>query len=58
MRGGLEGDTVLVRLEKPRKRARAEGVREGVVVRVRQPDDTIYNLRLDAFERMGFDPNG
>jgi ribonuclease R len=34
IRGALEGDTVLVRLEKPRKRARAEGVREGVVVRV------------------------
>ena len=32
--GALEGDTVLVRLEKPRKRARADGVREGVVVRV------------------------
>jgi ribonuclease R len=34
VRGALEGDTVLVRLERPRKRARAEGVREGVVVRV------------------------
>ena len=34
MRGALEGDTVLVRLERPRKRARADGVREGVVVRV------------------------
>jgi ribonuclease R len=34
LRGALEGDTVLVRLEKPRKRARAEGAREGVVVRV------------------------
>jgi ribonuclease R len=34
IRGALDGDTVLVRLEKPRKRARAEGVREGVVVRV------------------------
>ncbi len=34
MRGALVGDTVLVRLEKPRKRARADGVREGVVVRV------------------------
>ena len=34
VRGALEGDTVLVRLEKPRKRARADGVREGVVVRV------------------------
>ena len=34
IRGALEGDTVLVRLEKPRKRARADGVREGVVVRV------------------------
>jgi len=34
LRGALEGDTVLVRLEKPRKRARAEGVREGLVVRV------------------------
>ena len=34
MRGGLEGDTVLVRIESPRKKARADGVREGVVVRV------------------------
>jgi ribonuclease R len=34
IKGALEGDTVLVRLEKPRKRARADGVREGVVVRV------------------------
>ena len=34
IRGALDGDTVLVRLEKPRKRARSEGVREGVVVRV------------------------
>ena len=34
IKGALEGDTVLVRLEKPRKRARANGVREGVVVRV------------------------
>ena len=34
IRGALEGDTVLVRLEKPRKRARTDGVREGVVVRV------------------------
>jgi ribonuclease R len=34
VRGALEGDTVMVRLEKPRKRARADGVREGVVVRV------------------------
>ena len=34
LRGALEGDTVLVRLETPRRRARAEGVREGVVVRV------------------------
>jgi ribonuclease R len=34
VRGALEGDTVLVRLERPRKRARADGVREGVVVRV------------------------
>jgi len=34
LRGALDGDTVLVRLEKPRKRARADGVREGVVVRV------------------------
>ena len=34
VRGALEGDTVLVRLEKPRKRARADGVREGVVVKV------------------------
>jgi ribonuclease R len=34
LRGALEGDTVLARLEKPRKRARADGVREGVVVRV------------------------
>ena len=33
-RGALDGDLVLVRLEKPRKRARADGVREGVVVRV------------------------
>ena len=33
-RGALEGDLVLVRLERPRKRARADGVREGVVVRV------------------------
>ena len=34
MHGALEGYTVLVRLERPRKRARADGVREGVVVRV------------------------
>jgi ribonuclease R len=34
LRGGLDGDRVLVRLETPRRRARAEGVREGVVVRV------------------------
>ncbi len=34
MRGALEGDTVVVRLETPRKRARADGVSEGVVVRV------------------------
>jgi len=34
MRGALDGDTVVVRLERPRKRARTEGVREGVVVRV------------------------
>ena len=34
MRGGLDGDTVLVRIESPRKKARADGVREGVVVRV------------------------
>jgi ribonuclease R len=34
LRGALDGDTVLVRLEKPRKRARADGVREGVVVKV------------------------
>ena len=34
LRGALDGDTVLVRLEIPRRRARAEGVREGVVVRV------------------------
>jgi ribonuclease R len=34
LRGALDGDTVLVRLETPRRRARAEGVREGVVVRV------------------------
>ena len=34
MRGALDGDTVLVKLERPRKRARAAGVGEGVVVRV------------------------
>ncbi len=34
LRGALDGDTVLVRFEKPRKRARADGVREGVVVKV------------------------
>lgn len=34
IRGALEGDTVLVRLETPRKRARADGVREGVVIKV------------------------
>jgi len=34
LRGALDGDTVLVRLEKPRKKARADGVREGVVVKV------------------------
>jgi len=34
MRGALDGDTVVVRLEKPRKRARADGVREGVIIRV------------------------
>ena len=34
MRGAIEGDTVVVRLETPRVRARTEGVREGVVVRV------------------------
>jgi len=34
VRGALEGDTVLVRLERARKRAREDGVREGVVVRV------------------------
>jgi len=34
IRSALDGDTVVVRLETPRKRARAEGVREGVVIRV------------------------
>ncbi len=34
LRGALDGDTVLVRLEKPRKKARADGVREAVVVKV------------------------
>ncbi len=34
MRGALAGDTVVVRLESARRKARAEGVREGVVVRV------------------------
>jgi ribonuclease R len=34
MRGAIEGDTVVVRLETTRVRARAEGIREGVVVRV------------------------
>ena len=34
MRGAIEGDTVVVRLETTRVRARTEGVREGVVVRV------------------------
>ncbi len=34
MRGALHGDRVLIRLEKPRQRAREAGEREGVVVRV------------------------
>jgi len=34
MRGALEGDVVLVRIEQPRRRARADGVLEGVVVRI------------------------
>ncbi len=34
LRGALDGDRVLVQLETARRRARAEGVREGVVVRV------------------------
>jgi len=34
LRGALDGDRVLVKLERPRKRAREEGMREGVVVRV------------------------
>lgn len=34
LRGAMNGDRVLVRLETPRRRARAEGLREGVVVRV------------------------
>jgi ribonuclease R len=34
LRSALVGDTVMVRLETPRKNARAAGVREGVVVRV------------------------
>ena len=34
MRGAVHGDRVLIRLEKPRQRAREAGEREGVVVRV------------------------
>jgi len=34
LRGAMNGDRVLVRLETARRRARAEGLREGVVVRV------------------------
>jgi len=34
LKGALDGDRVLVRLERARRRARAEGVREGVVVRI------------------------
>ena len=34
MRGAVHGDRVLVRLERPRQRAREAGEREGVVVRV------------------------
>jgi len=34
LRGALDGDRVLVQLETARRRARAEGLREGVVVRV------------------------
>ncbi len=34
LRGALDGDRVLVQLESARRRARAEGLREGVVVRV------------------------
>ncbi len=34
MRGAVDGDRVLVRLEAPRKKARETGQREGVVVRV------------------------
>jgi ribonuclease R len=34
LHGALDGDRVLVRLETPRRRAPAEGMREGVVVRV------------------------
>lgn len=34
LRGALDGDRVLVKLESPRRRAHAEGVREGVVVRI------------------------
>ena len=34
IRSALDGDTVVVRLETPRKRARTDGVREGVVIRV------------------------
>ena len=34
LKGAMDGDRVQVRLERARKRARAEGVREGVVVRI------------------------
>jgi ribonuclease R len=34
LRGALDGDRVLVQLESARRRARSEGLREGVVVRV------------------------
>ncbi len=34
VRGAMDGDRVLVRLERSRRRARNEGLREGVVVRV------------------------
>ncbi len=34
LKGALDGDRVVVRLERARRRARADGVREGVVVRI------------------------
>jgi ribonuclease R len=49
LRGALDGDRVLVKLESARRRARAEGVREGVVVRIleRHLDEVVGRWMAD-----------